>query len=373
MRIYYIIKPIVGAIHDSPNTKLGNHFYRCYINLGACLNITNNYYPSASEGFTETLNSLRVEIDKFLMESANASYPANLYQPMKYFLELGGKRLRPLLTLLSCRAVGGDYMQAVPAASAIELLHNFTLVHDDIMDQDSLRRGKSTVHTKWSEAVAILTGDGLIGLAYRALLKTPAKTLHRVFHIFTEGVIKVCEGQAIDKDFEDREEVSLREYFDMIQKKTGELISVSTEIGGIIGAGSEEQITALRGFGVSIGRAFQIQDDMLDITSSESVLGKDLGSDLAQGKKTYPIVLLKQKAPVDKWKFVQNILRSQKVDSSTLEKMKGIMEEYGIINLANEQICKDINRARQYLLDLNNGVWAQDLLDFSMLILNRKS
>jgi len=335
---------------------------------------TSEINPSSSAvEFKKTLIQYKSEIDKFLMASANSSYPANLYQPIKYFLELGGKRLRPLLTLLSCRAVNGNYKKAIPAASAIELLHNFTLVHDDIMDQDSLRRGKSTIHTKWNEAVAILAGDGLIGLAYRALLNTPSETLHRVFHIFTEGVIKVCEGQAIDKDFEDRDEVSIEEYFDMIEKKTGELIAVSTEIGGIIGGGSEKYIEALKKFGASIGRAFQIQDDMLDLTSSESVLGKDLGSDLAQGKKTYPIVRLKQSAPQDKWDFVQKVLRSRRVDIMTLNEVRKIMREYSVISDADNQIKCDIELARNYLLELSNGEWAEDLLEFSMLIMNRKN
>ena len=322
--------------------------------------------------FERKLQSLRTEIDRYLLEAASASYPANLYQPMKYFLELGGKRLRPLLTLLSCRAVSGEYHPALPAAVAIELLHNFTLVHDDIMDQDSMRRGKSTVHTRWSEAVAILTGDGLIGLAYRTLLKTPGDSLFEVQRIFTEGVIKVCEGQAIDKYFEDLESVTMDEYFDMIEKKTGELIAISTEIGGIIGGGDGEHINALKGFGASIGRAFQIQDDILDISSSESVLGKDLGSDIAQGKKTYAMVRLKQSAPPDKWEFVQNVLKSRRIDAQTLNQIKVTLDQYGVLHDADEQIKNDIESARSHLLKISKGDWAEELLQLSMLILNRK-
>lgn len=319
------------------------------------------------------IKSLRSDIDSYLMESAGASYPANLYKPIKYFLEIGGKRLRPLLTLLSCRAVRSDYINALPAAVAIELLHNFTLVHDDIMDQDSLRRNQPTVHTKWNEAVAILTGDGLIGLSYRTLLKSPPDTIQRVMHIFTEGVIKVCEGQAIDKQFEDLDEVSLDDYFDMIQKKTGELIAISTEIGGIVGRGSEESVRALRGFGESIGRAFQIQDDMLDITSSENVLGKDLGSDLAQGKKTYAIVQIKKKASPAEWDFIHNVLISRKIDTPTLEKVKAILIDRGVIAAAEGQILSDFKCAQNHLKHLSNGDLEQDLLNFSNYILNRKN
>jgi geranylgeranyl pyrophosphate synthase len=324
-----------------------------------------------TEKFRHTISKLRGAIDGFLLDSVCGFYPANLYEPIEYFLKLGGKRLRPLLTLLSAQAVGGSFRKAIPAAAAIELLHNFTLVHDDIMDQDSLRRGKATIHTKWNEAVAILAGDGLIGLAYRALLKTPRHKQHRVFEIFTNGVIKVCEGQAIDKEFEDREEVSLEEYFDMIQKKTGELIAISTEIGGIIGGGSEEQISALKGFGSAIGRAFQIQDDILDIVSSESVLGKDLGSDLAQGKKTFAIVTLKKNAPQDKWEIVRNILHRSHIDHNTLDIVKKILEEYKVLKDAERQIGEDIKRARNCIMSIDNGSWGKELLEFSLLILNR--
>jgi len=337
------------------------------------ININRRSISSANEKiFNQNLDRLRSEIDSYLLEASSAPYPENLYQPMKYFLELSGKRLRPLLTLISCQAVSGEYSKALPAAIAIELLHNFTLVHDDIMDQDRMRRGKPTVHTKWSESVAILTGDGLIGLAYRTLLNTPHDSLPQVLKIFTEGVIKVCEGQAIDKDFEDRGFVSMQEYFEMIEKKTGELIAVSTEIGGIIGIGESDKSKALRKFGEYIGRAFQIQDDIFDIISSESVLGKDLGSDLAQGKKTYAIIRIQEYTPPEKWEYVKNILKSRSVNSETLNNIKNIMSEYGILQEAKEQIKSDIETAKKYLLEIDDGKWAKDLLDFSTLILNRK-
>ena len=323
-------------------------------------------------GFMDSMRNLRGEIDNYLMQSAGASYPASLYEPIKYFLEFGGKRLRPLLTLLSCKAVGADYRDAIPAASAIELLHNFTLVHDDIMDQDSLRRGHQTIHTKWSESVAILTGDGLIGLAYRALLNSPQESLQEVMRIFTEGVIRVCEGQAIDKDFEEVASVSIDQYFDMIQKKTGELIAVSTEIGGIIGRADQEYVKALRRFGEAIGRAFQIQDDLLDITSSETVLGKDLGSDLAQGKKTYTIIMLQEKATESEWSFIQHILKNRRVDAQTLDEVKSIMDKRGIFRDTQIQIENDVKRAQQCLLELSNGDWANELIEFSLMILNRR-
>ena len=280
--------------------------------------------------------------------------------------------MRPCLTLLACKAAGGTIETALPSACAIELLHNFTLVHDDIMDQDDLRRGKQTIHKRWNEAAAILSGDGLIGLAYRALLESPAATIHRVMRIFTEGVIIVCEGQAIDKDFEDREDVSLEEYFDMIEKKTGALITISTEIGGIVAQAEENYINALREYGAFIGRAFQIQDDILDIISTEQVLGKDLGSDLAQGKKTYPIVCLKHCAPEKDWQYVQEVLRRRYIEGGTLEKVRDILERNGVLAMAQNQVQSDMERACECLQAVNNGNWSKDLIELSTLILNRK-
>lgn len=325
-----------------------------------------------SPDFERTLLELRSTIHRSLMEHTNASYPASLYQPIKYFLEIGGKRLRPSLTLLACRAVGGRIEDALSSAVAIELLHNFTLVHDDIMDQDDLRRGHPTVHKRWNEAVAILSGDGLIGLAYRALLNSPADTIHRVMRIFTEGVIKVCEGQAIDKDFEERPEVSLDQYFDMIEKKTGALISIATEIGGIIAKAEEKYIEALREYGALIGRAFQIQDDILDITSTEQVLGKNLGSDLSQGKKTFAIVTLKQTAPEPDWRYVQKVLKNREVDEPTLIKVREILRCNQVLERAETQVAADIEEARECLRKIDGGSWGKELIEFSKLILNRK-
>jgi len=197
------------------------------------------------EEFTLEFAQLKQRVDEELMKTAPIIQPVSLYEPIRYFLSIGGKRLRPILLILSSHAVGGSTDQAIDAAVAIELLHNFTLVHDDIMDQDHLRRGQSTVHVKWDESVAILAGDGLIGLAYRQLMKLPPQHLIPVSKLFTEGVIEVCEGQAFDKEFEDREDVNLKDYFLMIGKKTGRLITMATQIGAILGGGTDEEIEIL--------------------------------------------------------------------------------------------------------------------------------
>jgi len=211
--------------------------------------------------------------------------PASLYEPMAYLVRAGGKRIRPLMLALSCGCAGGRIEDAIDAATAVELLHTFTLVHDDIMDHDDLRRGLPTVHRKWDDATAILAGDGLVTLAYLSLIKTK-KRLPEVLELFTAALLELCKGQALDKEFEARVEVSREEYLEMIDKKTGMLIRASCAIGGLIGSGDPARVKALEDFGRTLGRAFQIQDDLLDLESNESVSGKPRGSDLVARKKT---------------------------------------------------------------------------------------
>ncbi|MCH8286925.1 polyprenyl synthetase family protein [candidate division KSB1 bacterium] len=231
-------------------------------------------------------------IDSDLAKAVSIEFPPNLYNPMKYVLSSKGKRFRPVLLIMACETVGGSFQDAYNASLAIEILHNFTLVHDDIMDDDQLRRGRKTVHKKWNNSIAILTGDGLIALAYRYLLRSKTERIRDIIKKFSEAIIKICEGQSLDKDMESASEVNIDDYLDMIKRKTGVLISISAELGGILGNASETEIEALKNFGFEIGIAFQIQDDLLDIISDEVVIGKDLGSDLALGKKTYPIIKL---------------------------------------------------------------------------------
>jgi geranylgeranyl diphosphate synthase type II len=235
----------------------------------------------------QTLSPLIDAVQQQLQESVKADFPASLKEPILYFLEAPGKKIRPLLTLLSCQAVGGKLEQAMPAALGVELFHDFTLIHDDIMDKDDLRRGRFTVHKKWGEDAAILVGDLLIGLAYQKMLQCEARHLRKIMNLFNEALITVCEGQALDKEFEGREQVSLAEYLDMINKKTAWLFKLSSQLGAILGGASSSEIAAMENFGNSLGIGFQIQDDWLDYTGEETSLGKKVGSDLKLNKKTY--------------------------------------------------------------------------------------
>jgi geranylgeranyl pyrophosphate synthase len=217
------------------------------------------------------------------------------YDPIQYVLNLTSKKIRPLLVVLSAGATGGDTDSAYYPAAAVELLHNFTLVHDDIMDNDRTRRGKPTVHVKWDLNTAILTGDGLMGFSFQKLLQAPSGDIHRMVSRLTEAMIIICEGQGLDKMFESQDQVSAPAYLDMIDRKTAALIELSCELGALVAEADESLVTVLKEFGHALGMGFQIQDDVLDITADEGDLGKKVGSDFAMQKKTILSILLREK------------------------------------------------------------------------------
>ena len=213
--------------------------------------------------------------------------PSGIYDPLKYILAGGGKRIRPVLLMLCCEAAEGKPADALHAALAVETLHNFTLIHDDIMDNANTRRGKETVHRKWDRDTAILSGDALLGLAYESLLKTKSLKIGEIAKVFNNGIIEVCEGQSFDKEFELKTTVSLKEYIMMINKKTSQLLVCCAKIGVLIGNGKKSLLNAMENYALNIGLAFQIQDDLLDIFADEKKFGKNIGGDLREGKKTY--------------------------------------------------------------------------------------
>ena len=215
--------------------------------------------------------------------------PISLTKPVAYVLNGGGKRLRPLLTIFSAEACGGTKSSVFSAALAVEVLHNFTLVHDDIMDQDSIRHGQETVHNKWDDGVAILTGDAMLSLALRLLNETPVES-HLQMKIFIDGLLAVCEGQALDKEFETCNTVSLAEYIQMIDLKTGYLIGLSAELGAISVGAKDEDVIKVRNYGRLIGRAFQIQDDLIEAVGDADTIGKSVESDKSKNKAAYPIL-----------------------------------------------------------------------------------
>ncbi len=213
--------------------------------------------------------------------------PDTLYEPIIYSLAGGGKRLRPLLALMACNIFSDDVKQALPCAAAIEVFHNFTLLHDDIMDNAAVRRGKPAVHRKWGANSAILSGDAMLIYSYSLLEQAAAELLPRMLRIFNDTSMKVCEGQQYDMDFESREKVSMEEYLTMISLKTAVLLAGATAIGALAGGASEADCKNLETFATQLGMAFQIQDDILDSYGTENTLGKKIGGDISEGKKTF--------------------------------------------------------------------------------------
>jgi geranylgeranyl diphosphate synthase type II len=311
--------------------------------------------------FRQQYNNYKSLVEKRLSLLTKSKQPLSVYEPIRYIVAAGGKRVRAVLVLLSCEAVGGRASKALDAAAALEILHNFTLVHDDVMDHAEMRRGVATIHKRWDENVAILAGDELVALAYRSLLKTKTPNLQKVLDVFTTAFIEVCEGQGFDKEFETRNNVRLQEYLLMIEKKTAFMISASTEIGALIGDGSRREVTGLRKFGEELGMAFQIQDDLLDIVGDEEEFGKAIGGDVYEGKKTYLLLkALEQTKGADK-KLLQSVMPGNGITRTTVERVRKIYKQTGVLDRASEEVERHTLRAR-HALDVLPSCKAKEML-----------
>lgn len=231
------------------------------------------------------------QYQEFISDYLNTQYetkePKNLYEPIHYILGLGGKRMRPVLTLMSAEVFNADYKKALPAALAVEVFHNFSLVHDDIMDDAPLRRGNETVHEKWNTNTAILSGDAMLILAYQYFEKYNTDVFRDLAKLFSKTAIEVCEGQQWDVDFETRDDVSIPEYLKMIKYKTAVLVGAAMKMGAIVAETSEENANLIYDFGLNLGLAFQLQDDYLDAFGDPKTFGKQVGGDIIENKKTY--------------------------------------------------------------------------------------
>lgn len=216
--------------------------------------------------------------------------PYGLYAPIAYTMEAGGKRVRPQLAVIACELFGGNPEEVASAAMALEVFHNFTLLHDDVMDQAEVRRGRPTVHVKWNQNTAILSGDQMLIEAYKLLASVNADKLPKVFHLFNKMATEICEGQQYDVDFETQEQVTLEEYLKMIRLKTAVLLATALQIGAYVAGANEEQQEALYQFGINIGLAFQIQDDILDVWGDPATFGKAVGGDICCNKKTFVLL-----------------------------------------------------------------------------------
>jgi geranylgeranyl diphosphate synthase type II len=256
--------------------------------------------------------------------------PATLYQPIDYILQLGGKRMRPILTLMTADIFDIDYKLALPAAMAVEVFHNFSLVHDDIMDDAPLRRGHVTVHEKWNINTGILSGDAMLILAYQYFENYQPKTFRKLAMLFSKTALEVCEGQQFDVDFETRNDVTIPEYLKMIEYKTAVLVAAAMKMGAIIAQTSKENSKLIYDFGLNLGLAFQLQDDYLDAFGDPKTFGKQVGGDIIENKKTFLYLkALEFSKPEDREQLVQLFSTRLEDNSAKIETVKEIFNATG--------------------------------------------
>lgn len=293
----------------------------------------------------QTNEQLLSLIENHLAQIEFAAEPELLYAPIGYSLAGGGKRLRPMLALLGCALFTDRVQCALPAAAAVEVFHNFTLLHDDIMDNAAVRRGKPSVYAKWGQNVAILSGDAMLICAYRLLGEVDPRLLPRILAVFNAMALEVCEGQQYDMDFERKQKVSVVEYMHMIELKTSALLAGATVIGALLGGASEEDCRKLRRFAVELGLAFQLQDDLLDSYGDER-LGKAIGGDILEGKKTYLMITAMSRAEESARDVLRNAYRDPMLtDAEKIAAVKAIYDRYDVPRLTMQQISLRFERA----------------------------
>jgi geranylgeranyl pyrophosphate synthase len=313
-----------------------------------------------------------VKIEKNIKVTYDNKNPKSLYTPYSYLFQNKGKLLRPLLVLLSAKAVGGNYSDVRNAAAAVELAHMSSLVHDDIMDNSSTRRGSVTLHDLFGINTAILVGDTLIFNAYLSLLKDSSRDTKKIFEIFTKAAVQICEGQSLDIDFEKKENIFVKDYTAMIYKKTAVLIETSCLLGAYISGGDKNSIKAISDYGKFLGMAFQIQDDLLDISSDEIVFGKKIGTDFLNNKKTYINLLFLERAS-DSQKESILLLKNSKINRSKAIKIfKDACLNLGILKDAELEILKYSKRALKSLDCLPNNDGKKLLVSLLEEVLGRE-
>lgn len=306
-------------------------------------------------------------------EINNISYlkdPENLYLPIEYTMEFGGKRIRPILLLISYQLFNDNIERAFSPAKAIELFHNFTLLHDDIMDKAPLRRGKITVHKKWNNNIAILSGDVMMIHAYQLLAKVESKHLKPILNVFNKAAIKVCEGQQWDMDFESKDEVPLMDYIKMIEFKTAVLLAASLKIGAILADAKEKDQKHLYEFGINMGIAFQLKDDLLDVFGTSKLFGKKIGGDILANKKTFLYLKALQISDVSTKLKLKKLYTSADEYDTKVDKVKNIFVDLNIkkhtLDLMKEYYIKAMKH-----LDAIDSDKKSPLIDFADKLMQR--
>lgn len=300
--------------------------------------------------------------------------PQNLYSPIDYALQSGGKRLRPLLVLMATELFGGEVEKALKPAVAMEIFHNFTLLHDDVMDKADIRRGRPTVCNKWDTNTAILSGDAMLIKAYQYLEEIPADKLLPALQLFSKTAIEVCEGQQYDGDFETRNDVSIEEYFEMIRLKTAVLLAGCLKMGAVLADASDHDAQAIYDFGIAIGIAFQLRDDYLDCYGDEKTFGKKIGGDITTGKRTFLLINALKRCNVSQRQTIMQFLENKNIGTIE-EKISIIIDIYtqlGLPELCNQTINEYYQIAIDALDCIDKPASAkQPLIDLAKQLMGR--
>ncbi len=323
----------------------------------------------------EQAKKIEAEMDRWVPDGIE---PEVLAKASRHLLEAGGKRLRPCLVLLACEAVGGRAGDALETAAALELLHTFTLIHDDIMDRDEFRRNVKTVHKLWGEPVAIIAGDALFAKVFEAVaanarrLGLPADRVVEIFDTVSKASFEICQGQALDMLFEGRKDIGEEEYLKMVSGKTGALIEASTKVGALLGKGKPEQVKALAEYGRLIGMAFQIHDDVLGVVGEQEKFGKPIGSDIREGKRTLIIVrALETASPKDR-KTLTLTLGNRKASRAEIKTTIGVLKDTGAIDHAAKKARGLVARAKSKLGVLPDSKAKRFLLELADFTIERE-
>lgn len=321
------------------------------------------------------VHELLTKLEEHIGNHSFGASPVELYDPITYIMGLGGKRIRPLLSLLAYGMYGKNPKEIVSQAAALEVFHNFTLMHDDIMDQAPLRRGKPTVHEKWNANIAILSGDVMLVRAYDLLLPTPASLLPEVIRIFNKTAAEVCEGQQLDMNFEGYETVAEEEYIQMIRLKTAVLLGLALQLGALLAGASKEDVQRIYDFGVHIGVGFQLQDDLLDVYADQAKFGKQVGGDIISNKKTFLLIkaleLAKDKEKVE---LLDWLGRPQFDKIEKVTAVKGIYEKLGIRSLTEKKMQSYFEKGFQQLeaLQIKDSAYYAALLGVTQELMHRE-
>ena len=323
--------------------------------------------------YTLDLTSYQKEFKQYLDQKKWIREPKNLYEPIDYIIQLSGKRIRPILTLMASDILSGTYKKAFPAALAIEVFHNFTLVHDDIMDDAPLRRGKKTVHEKWDLNRGILSGDAMLILAYQYFESYTPEIFQKLAILFSKTALEVCDGQQLDIDFETRNDVTIEEYINMIRLKTSVLVAAALKMGAIVAESSEQNANLLYEYGVNLGLAFQLQDDYLDTFGDPETFGKQVGGDIIENKKTYLYLkAMELSDEEDKQKLEFFYIQKLEDNSIKIHEIRRIFERCDIPALIQKLIHEYTEAAFDLLKNMNiSELNRQKLVDFGSFLMSR--